>query len=370
MNCEEAKAHFVDYLDKSLDSATTTRVATHLISCAPCGAEASEIADCMHQVAALPAIDPPLGFAQRVMAHVREIETQPTLWNRLFLSWGKKLPLQAAALVMIGVLGVLLYRQDDPLKRSELKGMTRSARLEPASPSEENLPADARQSDKKKESAFQAPTVIAKRSKPAPETQQLRAPASMQSQNAQPEVEVISRETQKFRRPPIQVQEASTMRDRGRFSGDSGFPPPIPLGGLRPVAPPPGAMTLERIMSLGEPVADYEFVVRRRPVPRRDLADDQGTNSAPEAMEADIATSPAAPTRANPRIESIVEIRFYNVPPEHYEYFRKELASEAVIETEPKPAAKERQLASANRDLIIKVTVLPPLLPEFPSTPR
>ncbi|HEX6801772.1 MAG TPA: hypothetical protein VF130_04780, partial [Candidatus Binatia bacterium] len=78
---------------------------------------------------------------------------------------------------------------------------------------------------------------------------------------------------------------------------------------------------------------------------------------------------PAAPAPPTPRIESIAEIRFYNVAPEHFEYFKKELASEAIIEAESKPAAKEKD-AGFDRLLLIKVTILPPAVPEPTAPPR
>ena len=86
--------------------------------------------------------------------------------------------------------------------------------------------------------------------------------------------------------------------------------------------------------------------------------------------EADSAPRPAASTPAAPKIEAIAEIRFYNVAPEHFDYFKKELASEAIIEAESKPAAKEKEVARFDRLLLIKVTSLPPALPEPTAPPR
>ena len=373
MNCEEVKAHLLDYLDKSLDTPTTTRVATHLISCAPCGAEASELADCMDQVAALPALDPPLGFAQRIMAHVREIEVRPSLWERMFLPWShwiKNMPLQATALLMIGIIGIVLYQKDDRLKTTEPTKRTLSAAIEPGDASDESSQVDTRQTDKKKEPALQAPIALAKRAEPVPEKKPLSSPSSAPRPSAKNEVEARLEDTKIPRRPPIQVQEASTMREPGRFSGDAGFAPPMPLGGIRPAAPRSGTMALDRVIPLGERVTDHEFVVRRRSSLRRDLAEAVGTDSTLKSAEADSAARPAASAPATPRIESIAEIRFYNVAPEHFEYFKKELASEAIIESESTPAAKEKEAAGFDRLLLIKVTILPPALPEPTAPPR
>ena len=56
MNCEEVDKHLSEYLDESLDLAMATRVATHVISCAHCRAGSNELADCIQQVATLPAM--------------------------------------------------------------------------------------------------------------------------------------------------------------------------------------------------------------------------------------------------------------------------------------------------------------------------
>ncbi len=373
MNCEEVKSHLIEYLDKTLDTPTTTRVATHLISCAPCGAEASDLADCMHQVAALPALDPPLGFAQRVMAHVREIEAKPTLWQRLLMppsKWNRKIPLQAAALVMVGIIGIVLYQKNDQLKRTEPKNLTLSASVEPDNPSDKSTPAETRQTDKQQETALPAPVALAKRAEPAAEKKSVSSPSRAPSASAKSEIEAGLEDSKISRRGPIQVQEASNLMESGRFSGDAGFAPPMPLGGLRPAAPRSGTMALDRVIPLGDRVTDYEFVVRRRPPLRRELTEGVGTDSKLKSAEADSAARPAAPAPPTPRIESIAEIRFYNVAPEHFEYFKKELASEAIIEAESKPAAKEKEVARFDRQLLIKVTILPPELPEPTTSPR
>ena len=66
------------------------------------------------------------------------------------------------------------------------------------------------------------------------------------------------------------------------------------------------------------------------------------------------------PQTGRARIESIAEIRFYDVAPEHFEIFKKELATEANIESEPKVSGKEIEAAKqADRQLLVKVTILP-----------
>ena len=372
MNCEEVNNHLLEYLDKTLDTATMTRVATHVISCANCAVEAGELTDCIQQVSTLPMVDPPIGFAQRVMAHVRELEEKPTIWQRLFLPWSKRMPLQATALMMVGVIGIFLYQKNDQLKQSDSESVKLSDSVEPAKAESETKPAVTFQSDWIEKLAANAPVEQAKRNEPAAPSVALQS--SNQIAAAKSDVEARSEEFKAAKRPPIQAQEVSNSREPGRFSGDAaGFAPPMSLGGLRQAAPR-SALSTSSLSPLGERSADIEFIVRRRPPQRRDQLESPSTDSLRKSTEADavpgLAARPATPAPAAPKIESIGEIRFYNVAPEHYEFFKKELAAESIIESESKPAAKEKEAAGFDRLLLIKVTILPPALPEPTAPPR
>jgi len=106
--------------------------------------------------------------------------------------------------------------------------------------------------------------------------------------------------------------------------------------------------------------------VRRRSPQRRDQVGNLSSAEALQKSHESENPSPAAsrpsppPAAARAKIESIAEFRFYNVAPEHFEIFKKELALEATIESEPKATAKEIEAArQADRQLLVKVTILP-----------
>ena len=113
---------------------------------------------------------------------------------------------------------------------------------------------------------------------------------------------------------------------------------------------------------LSEPSADFEFIVRRRTVERREAAEHR---EEPEnRREATAAIASAAAQRAVPApatpSSSIVVMRLYTVAPHHFEQFRKELASEAIIESEKRLAAVEDDVFSQSaRDLLVKIVILP-----------
>lgn len=376
MNCEEVANHFSDYLDKSLDTATMTRVATHIIACPVCRAESNDLADCIEQVAGLPALDAPLGFAQRVMAHVREIEAKPTIWQWLFQSWSKKTPLQATAVVMVAVLAVFLYQKEEPLKQNDSMLFTSPSAAPTASTGKERTktresltpaPLDS-PAEKKLQATVQAPAEITKpladvaSAKPS---SSLSAPSELPQAPAPLKAEVESRleeKTEAPRKPPIRALEVTTGREAsGVSSGMFGFGPSLPLGEMRQLAPRSAPMALENSLPLGDRTTDFEFVVRRRAPQRKDQAESASVDSMRQSAEADAAPSMAARRSAVPKIESFAEIRFYNVAPEHFEIFKKELAAETNIESEAKAVAKEKPAATpADRPLLIKVTILPP----------
>src|SRR5262252_632202 len=107
MNCEEVQPQLSDYLEKTLPSADLKIIEAHLSTCTSCRIETDYLAECIHQVASLPIVEPPIGFTQRVMARVREINERPSFWDRWIYPLRIKIPLQAAA-VVVGIFAVYL----------------------------------------------------------------------------------------------------------------------------------------------------------------------------------------------------------------------------------------------------------------------
>ncbi len=381
MNCEEVAKHLTEYLDKTLDMAMTTRVATHVISCAHCRAESNELADCIQQVATLPAMEPPLGFAQRVMAHVRDSEPKASLWQRLIVPLTSGIPGRATAMAAVAIVAVVLYQNEPALKPNrDVNLALRSDSQAPIKENELTAPAAASQAsemDQKTVAPGKAPADLAKLSA-AEKSPRAASSSPAESPQAQPaplapsraEIENAAEEKNEApRRPALRVQEVTTARDSGSMLGDQrSFSAPLPgsLGAMRQAAPRSAPMAMERPIALGDRVADFEFVVRRRSPQRRDTIENLSSPKAlQESIEADDPPSAAShpvtpPFTGRARIESIAEIRFYNVAPEHFEIFKKELASEANIESEPKVTAKEVEAAKqGDRQLLVKVTILP-----------
>jgi len=124
MICHDARELFSALTEGALTPAERGALDRHLAGCAECRRELERF---RATVALLHRIEPvraPAGFVDRVLA-----AAQPAPWHRrlvraVFLPWPLKLPLEAAALVLVGVSVALVFRATP--------GLQQAARLEPA----------------------------------------------------------------------------------------------------------------------------------------------------------------------------------------------------------------------------------------------
>ncbi|HEY1231779.1 MAG TPA: zf-HC2 domain-containing protein [Candidatus Binatia bacterium] len=374
MTCAEVQLLLSEYIEKSLDTIRMKAVETHLLACSGCRTETEGLMDCIRQIAELPLLDPPMGFTQRVMAHVREIESRPTGWRRVLAPFRIGVPIQATALVLVAVVAVFLYQ-----KESQIRGNPAPPAIPSILPSQSL--SDGRFDDHsagKPEQSRAAPEPTPKSSKPSSPTanaiQSARAevrkkaaagtedvktktpsPSSAQASSAGDVKDPVSR------RGPIQAQEVGTGMGGLQSSGDtSRFGSPIG-GSARP-----GFFLPERFLSpIAEPSADAEFIVRRREAQRRDQDGIARSEAARQSVENDIAPATAKQSLASPPSSSLPanlrEIRWFSVPADQYDEFRKDLALEASIDSEKTIGPSERESAQrSNRELLIKVIILSP----------
>ncbi len=350
MNCEEIQNRLSEYLDKSLDAISAKSVELHLSSCPLCRAEAAALADCIRQVATLPAVEPPPGFARRVMARARAIETRPTVWQRLFFPLKMKIPLHAGAVVVVAALAILLAQKQlrlpqqdfDPPESSPISA-NRSEKQTSLPPA---LPAPSTQElqptgtpDRPANKSAQAPRQLVNQAAAARPQGAWSPVVAPSSATVRPQESAIAARIKEPapRQPPIQAQEVSTGREASRFDQ---FIVGIPSSRSQPSLRS-SPFSLEGSLSpLGELSPDVEFVVRRR-----------GT----QALVQDLAAKRSAPSLA----PQIAEIRWFSVQSELYDQFKKVLAAEAAIESE-KTTLENDFNQRPSRDLLIKVIILSP----------
>ena len=111
MTCHDAREQFSALVDEALGADARTALDAHLAGCAECRRELEAF---RHTVALVRGIEParaPAGFVDRVLAATRPEPWPRRLARRLFLPWPVKLPLEAAALIIVGVLAVWLFQR-------------------------------------------------------------------------------------------------------------------------------------------------------------------------------------------------------------------------------------------------------------------
>jgi len=134
MTCDETRDTLSAYLDEALAPDERSLVDAHLAGCAECRRELEALRG---TVALLQRVEParaPVGFVDRVVAAAR-----PRPWYRraadaVLLPLSVKLPLEAAAVVMVGLLAVYLFERSPELQQAAREV---APRQEPAAPAKE-----------------------------------------------------------------------------------------------------------------------------------------------------------------------------------------------------------------------------------------
>jgi hypothetical protein len=339
MKCDEVQSHFSDYLDKAAEGPPAKGIETHLTNCPICSEEFAGLLQCRQLVSALPEVEPPLGFTVRVMANVAEIASETSLWKRLFSPLKIRIPLQATAVMLIGVLSFYVYERTDYSKAPE------PTARENFSP----MPGEA-------------PPIAKGTDKPSPAEQDKKAAAQTSKESKSPSIVKPA----SHRTAAVPVPEGSQeVPAESRRS----FPipaQPVVAGGVSgpiriPRQQPFRLFPAEReTVNLGEPTADYELLVRARP--RRSQQADAIENSAEKSARPENSSSGAEGGRLiDLESSSVLNILWYTVPQDQYGRFKDELAAQARIESEVPIGIRDRTYSfRSDAPLFIKVVVLAP----------
>ena len=110
MTCHDAREQLSALIDDALGAAERGAVEEHLATCAECRRELERLRD---TVALLRAVEParaPAGFLDRVLEAARPKPWPRRLFRALLLPWPVKLPIEAAAIVLVAVGVVYVFR--------------------------------------------------------------------------------------------------------------------------------------------------------------------------------------------------------------------------------------------------------------------
>jgi len=168
MNCHETRERLSGLLDVALDALERVEVGAHLEGCPDCRRELERLRATVALLSRVERPRAPVGFVDRVMAAAHPVPWYRRLGRRLFLPLNIKLPVQAAAMLVIAVLGVYLLQRtpalrdaarverETPASRSEPLGTTQAVPTPSPTPRQTDLKAGKVDSGKVSEPAPRA----------------------------------------------------------------------------------------------------------------------------------------------------------------------------------------------------------------------
>jgi len=133
MSCADNRLLHSALLDGELAPDERAQVEAHLASCPECTAELAALARTLGMLHALPAARAPLGFVDRVLGAARPMPWHRRWGRRLFQPRHVKLPLEAAAVVLVALGAVYVFQNTPELQQAARQEPPASAPV-PAAP--------------------------------------------------------------------------------------------------------------------------------------------------------------------------------------------------------------------------------------------
>ena len=118
MNCAESRELHSALLDGELTPEERTQVEAHLAGCPECSGELERLARMLGVLHALPRDRAPMAFVDRVLASVRPVPWYARLGRGLREASRVRLPLQAAAVVIVALGAVYVFQHSPELQQA------------------------------------------------------------------------------------------------------------------------------------------------------------------------------------------------------------------------------------------------------------
>ena len=117
MTCHDAREQLSALLDDPFAASEREAVEAHLATCSECRRELARLRGTVTLLGRLPPVHAPAGFVDRVMAESSRSSWRHRLLQAVFLPLRVKLPLEAAALVLVGVSALYVYQHTPEIRQ-------------------------------------------------------------------------------------------------------------------------------------------------------------------------------------------------------------------------------------------------------------
>jgi hypothetical protein len=117
VTCHDAREQLSALLDDALPVPDRQALEAHLSVCAECRRELEQLQTTMALLGRLPPVHAPAGFVDRVMAEAYRPSQPRRLLDALFRPLRVKLPIEAAAVLLVGVSALYVYQRAPEVQR-------------------------------------------------------------------------------------------------------------------------------------------------------------------------------------------------------------------------------------------------------------
>ncbi len=291
MTCPDARVQLSAFLDEALSAAEQQALEAHLAGCAECRRELEQFRGTVALLGRLPPVHAPAGFVDRVMGEAYRPPWPRRFRDALFRPLRVKLPLEAAAVLLVGVSALYVYQRAPEVQqvaRQETPMPPPAAPAAPAQPPAPPVAGAAGDASQSKDADARAKRAPAEQEAARDKAGALEAPAAAA--------------------PPASAIAPAPTRPR-----ENALEPPAAKTGAKPRAPP-SELTAEvkpearkrrwpsrAPMSAGaatSPGKIETFADSSDPSPSRAGAGPRVAPGAPPAAPAPPAATPASPPEA------------------------------------------------------------------------
>ena len=193
MNCQEVKELFSDYLDGRLAPSEVLQLEEHAKGCSACGRDLAQLRATISLMSSLGEIETSPDFLAQVNRKIDSGRNPSRFWGWFVEPMRIKLPLEAAALLLVSTLAFYLYHRSPELSEKSL-----------ALPEAKVEPVQEQQREKGAEPSSEAPAV-----KPFSDAE---VSAKLETQPPKSEAAVVPSKVDRLAATPVPVGAAFPRR--------------------------------------------------------------------------------------------------------------------------------------------------------------